>query len=298
MQNNEQSLSVLCADIRSSAPFPGEIDKAEALYTFGRYENRIRRSVESQGGQLVNRSGGKVMAFFSDGVAALKSAIEMKHRVAELPPNTTLPLTVRVGLCTGHQSKEERYFPREGSNPAASLAEIAEPEHILLSIPKRVTLLPGMPPASDSVPDLALNCGKRRLGVFRVGWQENDQAALQMALSQLGNWFGQLRLRYNGKEIVLDNKKAVLRIGRQMDCDFRLQDPRTSRLHGTIERRHDRFVFVDRSSNGTFVTFENQNEFFVHRNELVLFGKGQLSLGASSSALGVELIKFQTSDHP
>jgi hypothetical protein len=69
-------------------------------------------------------------------------------------------------------------------------------------------------------------------------------------------------------------------------------------MHGTIERRLDRFVFVDQSTNGTFVTLEDQIEFFVHRKELVLFGHGQLSLGTPSSASGAELVQFQTTGFP
>jgi adenylate cyclase len=312
MQNNDQSLSVLCTDIRGAAiarppgflglpGLPELPDESEARYAIGRCESRIRRSVETYGGRLVNRNGGNLMAFFSDNTDALQSAIEMKRRIADLPPYSGLPLTIHVGVCAGHQAKEMPYFPEDGSNAAATLAAVADPEHILLSIPKRVTSLPGLPPHSDSVPDLAIKCGNRRLGVFRVGWQEHRPAVPRAPIvpaAASGNAFDRLVLRHDGREIVLDGNRTTLTIGRHPDCALKLQNIRSSRLHGTIERRLDRFVFIDRSSNGTFVTLEDQIEFFVHRKELMLFGHGQLSLGQPSSTEGAEVLQFQTGSFP
>lgn len=298
MEKNERPLSVLCADVTGRALLPQYINRPDALYAVERCEWRIKRTVERHGGCLVDRAGGKVMAYFNDGVDALQSAIELQHRVSDLPPYAGEHLAVQVGICAGHQSKEKPFFTGESTNPAANLSRIADPEHILLSVPKRVKLFPWSELDSDKVPDLALNCGNRQLGVLQVAWQETDPVMLKMALSQIGNEVDQLFLRHNDIEFVLDGKQPGLKIGRQENCEIKLLDTRTSRLHGTIEQRLDRFVFVDRSTNGTFVTLEDQIEFYVHHKELVLFGHGQLSLGAPSSSKGVEVIRFQTSNFP
>lgn len=295
VETREPSLSVLCAGIRGSSRLSRYLDKQEARYAVGRYENRIRRAVETHGGRLVERDGGQLMAFFADSSDALLSAIEMHNRVADLPPYAGLPLTVRVGVCTGHHAREARFFPSEGTNPAASLSEVANPEHILLSIPKRVKLSPWLPLVSDSVPDLSLSCGNRRLGVFQVPWDPDAPVALKTALAEMDKPVDRLRLSFNGAEIVLDDKQPALRIGRQPDCDIVLRDARCSRVHGTIERRPDHFVFVDCSSNGTFVTLEDKMEFFVHRKELLLFGHGKLSFGMPSAATGAQLLEFEAS---
>jgi hypothetical protein len=270
------------------------LDRQEAHYAVGRCENRIRRSVESHGGRLVDRAGSKVLAYFANNVAALQSAIEMQKRVSDLPHPAGLPLGVRVGVCTGHNAREQRYFPSEGSNPAVSLSVVTEPGHILLSIPKRMKVSPWLPMVAASMPDLTLSCGNRQLGVFQVPWQAQAPVALKIALTQLQSGVDQIRLRYRGLEVVHDGNLPTLKIGRQLDCQLKLRDTRSSRLHATIEHRQGRFVLVDRSANGTFVTLEDQIEFFVHHKELVLFGRGQLSLGAPSSAKDAELVQFDT----
>ncbi len=97
---------------------------------------------------------------------------------------------------------------------------------------------------------------------------------------------------------MFDSTQPVVRISRHSTCEIVLRSTNSSRVHGTIERRLDRFVFVDRSANGTFVMLEDQIEFFVHHKELLLFGHGQLSLGTPSTIKGAELVRFQTSSFP
>lgn len=294
MGSSEGALAVLCADVASSVRLAPVLDRSETLYTVQRCEKRIRRAVESHGGRLVDRSGNKLMAFFANDIEALQSAIEMQQRVAELPPHSGYPLGVRVGLCTGHQVREQSYFPGSGANPAASLSAVAMPGHILLSVPKRATLFPWLQLAANCVPDLVLNCGQRRLGVFQLDGQQPAPVALRLALAEPGGGAGRLCVRHKNVEMVLDETQPLTRIGRHPDCDLIIFDDRCSRDHGTIERRLDRFVFVDRSMNGTYISLEGKAEVHVHRRELALLGRGVLSLGAPASAGGVAQVQFDT----
>lgn len=294
MGSNEGALAVLCADVARSVRLAPALDCAEDLYTVQRCEKRIRRAVEGHGGRLVERSGSKLMAFFANDATALQSAIEMQQRIAELPPHSGYPLGVRVGLCTGHLVREQCYFPGAGANPAASLSSAAMPGHILLSVPKRATLFPWLQLAANSVPDLLLNCGQRRLGVFQLDAQQPAPVALRLALADPGEGAGRLSVRYKTVELVLDETQPLTRIGRHPDCDLVIRDARCSRDHGTIERRLDRFVFVDRSTNGTFITLDGKAEVHVHRRELQLLGRGLFCLGAPASASGVEPVHFES----
>ena len=295
LETSERSLSVLCADLTNRDQLSKHVDLPEAMHAIARCEKRIRRAVEGCGGYLIDVPSGKLMAFFPDSVDALQAAIDMQRRVADLPPCSGVPLTIRVGVCTGHQLKEERYFPSDGANPAISLSAVADPGHILLSIPKRVKRFPWLGLAANRVPDLSLNCGNRQLGVFQVAWQEREPLALRMALAQLWKKVDGLQVRYRDKEIILNELQPNLKIGRESDCDLSIHDKRCSRHHGTIERRADQFFYVDRSSNGTYVANDGQKEVFVHRKEIPLSGCGHLSLGVPSTAKDVELVQFQVS---
>lgn len=293
MGKDSGSLSVLCADITGVASLTRCVDTQEASHAARRCETRIRLSVESHGGRLLPRTGNRLLAYFSDNVDALQSAIDMQRRVSSLPPCAGVSLFVRVGLCTGHQLKEERYFPGDGPNPAVSLSADAAPGHILLSIPRRIKRFPWEQLAADRIANISLQCGKRGLGVFDVPWQERDPAPLRLALAQLADEDYELSIRYRGVSLWVNSNRPRLTIGRTSDCDLAIRDPRCSRVHGVIEKRLDRFVFVDRSSNGSFLTPEGRSEIHVHNCEIELAGRGHLSLGSPAADTGMELLQFQ-----
>src|SRR5262245_39439485 len=59
------------------------------------------------------------------------------------------------------------------------------------------------------------------------------------------------------KEITIPEKNAVLRIGRELDNDVVLVDPRNSRHHAEVRRQGDAIEIKDLgSANGTLI---NQN---------------------------------------
>ena len=294
MGDNNTSLSVLCADIGGVVSLSRMVDKPEALRALHHCQTRIRLALEHHGGRLVHCSGNRLMGSFTSHVDGLQAAIEMQRRVSRLPPCAGIPLTLQIGLCSGHQRREERYFPGDGSNPAVRLAAGTEPGCILVSIPRRLKHFPWARLAGDRVTNVSLSCGQRRLGVFHLPWQGRDPSPMRQALSQLIAEADGLRLRYGEQDMVMDGKCARLTIGRLADCDIALSDGRCSRVHGVIEKRLDRFVFVDRSRNGTFLSADGQAEIFVHRQEVELSGCGQLSLGSPAARAGVEVLQFQT----
>lgn len=65
-----------------------------------------------------------------------------------------------------------------------------------------------------------------------------------------------------------------------------------SRIHATIERRRDKWVLIDHSTNGTFVTFAGERELRLHREELILRGDGIISFGQSAGHGGAESLRF------
>ena len=71
-----------------------------------------------------------------------------------------------------------------------------------------------------------------------------------------------------------------------------IADQRASRLHARIERRRDKFALIDHSSNGTYVTFDGEQELVLHREELLLRGHGCVSFGHSHEVNPGETLSF------
>jgi pSer/pThr/pTyr-binding forkhead associated (FHA) protein len=85
----------------------------------------------------------------------------------------------------------------------------------------------------------------------------------------------------------------VLTLGRDAGSDIVVEDRGASRQHARIEKRHDAFVLVDHSSNGTFVAINDESEVQVRREELFLHGTGRIALGRSTADSEASIITFR-----
>ncbi|MEO8537698.1 MAG: FHA domain-containing protein [Betaproteobacteria bacterium] len=88
-----------------------------------------------------------------------------------------------------------------------------------------------------------------------------------------------LSVRHAGREVMLDDSRALLTLGRDAQNDLVIADRMASRTHAHIERRRDRYVLVDHSSNGTFLTIDGQPEIELRREEVTLRGTGRIAFG-------------------
>ncbi len=79
-----------------------------------------------------------------------------------------------------------------------------------------------------------------------------------------------LRLQFQDREIVLDERHPSVAIGRGEDCDIVVKGNLISRLHARIEINRHKFVLVDQSTNGTFVQSQEGEEAFVRRDSVQL----------------------------
>jgi len=88
-----------------------------------------------------------------------------------------------------------------------------------------------------------------------------------------------LRLSVQERELVLDEQRPHIAIGRADDNDIVIRGNLISRLHATIELSRNRFTLTDQSTNGTFVQISGEEEAFVRRDSLAIKGEGMIGLG-------------------
>src|SRR4029077_720556 len=94
-------------------------------------------------------------------------------------------------------------------------------------------------------------------------------------------------------EMILGPGSELLKLGRENSCDVVIADRKASREHARIERRRDKLVLVDVSSNGTFLTFRGEQEMPVRREEIVLHGHGSISFGHPYALDPAEVATFE-----
>jgi predicted component of type VI protein secretion system len=88
-----------------------------------------------------------------------------------------------------------------------------------------------------------------------------------------------LRLTVQERELVLDDQRPLINIGRADDNDIVIRGNLISRLHATIELSRGRFTLTDQSTNGTFVQIVGEEESFVRRDSMAIKGEGMIGLG-------------------
>ncbi|HLW11913.1 MAG TPA: FHA domain-containing protein, partial [Casimicrobiaceae bacterium] len=131
----------------------------------------------------------------------------------------------------------------------------------------------------------------RDMSVYELLWQESNDDVTTLS-TRVGVSPARLSIRHGSREVVLDEARATLSLGRDAQNDVVIADRMASRMHAHIERRRDRFVLVDHSSNGTFLTLEGEPEIPLRREEFVLRGRGRISFGHAHAAEPRETVDF------
>jgi adenylate cyclase len=299
MSGKERELSVLFADVSGSTRLYERLGDAEALHAVDRCIKRMERAVEAFRGRVVKTIGDEVMAVFDSAEDAFQSASEMQQRITDLPPVSGVNLAIRLGFHHGSVIEDKGDFFGDTVNTAARLAGLAKPGQALTS-GETVALLPELLQLSTRDLDQMSVKGKADgLHVFEVLWQEGEELTMKApsihaaGSKAAGSAVSRLCVRYNGVVTVLDEKRSSLALGRDATCDLVIRDRRASRNHGKIERRGDKFVLSDISTNGTFVAFNGEPELFVRREDIVLRGNGRISFAAASTSEGADIAEFE-----
>ncbi|WP_160329883.1 adenylate/guanylate cyclase domain-containing protein [Sterolibacterium denitrificans] len=311
----QRRLCVLYADVAGSKRLTERIGEAEAARAFERCFNRMERAVSSFNGRIVKHIGERLMAVFegAEGVEgtegaeeALRAACEMQSRVEKLPAVSGIKLALGIGLHHGPMVEGGNDSSGDTVKVAARLARLAKGGQVLTSASTVAAL-----PASLSQAALALGAATVSLHgedipVFAVLWQNiasgtpsSDMGeptappSSPPSLSAPSMTVPRLRLRHDGREIVLGPERPMLTMGRDAQCDLVIRSPHASRQHGRIELRHRLYVLSDRSTNGTHVTPAAEAGLHLQDAEFVLRGRGCLSFGPLAEAEAGDIVTYE-----
>jgi len=233
-----------------------------------------------------------VMAVFDSAEAGMDAASSMQQKVDDLPPVRGIKLSIRIGFHFGPAIEDAKDVFGDTVNTAARMAGLAKAGQIITT-GETVGILPALLQQSTREIDALSVKGKAEdVRVSEVIWQESDDLTMKSANVAPAPIAAVLTLRHGGDEMKLDASHGVFSLGRDAACEIIINDRRASRTHARIERRRDKFVLIDQSTNGTYVTFNGEVEFALKREEVILRSKGQISFG-HAFAEGGEVVEFR-----
>jgi adenylate cyclase len=290
-----QRIAVLFADVCDSTQLYERLGDAEALAAMSRCLEMAREVAVRGGGRLVKTMGDELMLAFATASQAAESAVAIQEKVSSLARVGGLRLDFRIGFHFGDTIERDGDVFGDSVNTAARLVELAKAGQILTTS-STIAALPetARPPMRD-VDTITVKGKQMDLDVVELLWQATADLTVISRRPLLG--VTEVELHHGASTIRLGAATHAITLGRDDYNDLVIKDQRASRLHARIERRRDKFALVDSSANGTYITFEGEDEFLLHHQECLLKGRGRISFGRPfDSSLG-EAVSFVCSDH-
>jgi adenylate cyclase len=280
--SESRQTTVLFADVTGSTKLYEAAGDALAAEAIGHCLEKLRLSAEATGGRVVKTMGDAVMVLFSSPDAAASAAARMQVAIESLPPLGHIKLGVRIGFYAGPVIQRDNDIYGDTVNVAYRLHEQAQKGQVLTS-DDTASLLPQLLRNSTRLLYSVPVKGKAEdVALCELVWRQSpDVTDLATSMSVLRIPLARLRLKYLGQDIARRRGSDSVMIGRDPACELVVADSKASRQHCTIERRQDRFLLRDHSTNGTFVTVVDELEVVLQREEFPLRKHGWIAFGQS-----------------
>lgn len=272
-------LCVLFGDVAGSTQLYERLGDREALRAIERCLNRLQRAAEAYAGRVIKTIGDELMLVFDDASNALLAACEMQQRIEQLPPLSGQKLAVRIGFHHGPAIEENGDVFGDTVNVAARVVALAKAGQILTTAATLASLPAWQRSGTREVDRFAIKGKSEDVVVHEVLWQNDAELTMKADNILPVTPVARLSLWHRHIERVIDDQRPMLTLGRDPASDIVIDDPRASRSHGRIERRREKFVLVDHSTNGTWVHFAGEDGFLLKREETLLRGEGRLAFG-------------------
>jgi hypothetical protein len=239
---------------------------------------------------VVKRIGGRLMLLASSADTAARSAVAMQVAAGGFPTEES-KLGLGVGFHYGPVIQRDADVFGDTVNLAARLVEQAARGQILLAADTAERVGSLYRRSIRRLYAVQLKGIGEELSLCEMVWRADEPATFYPFDAASEPTRAKLKLKYRGNKLVLRRITEVMTIGRDPGCGLVIDDEHASRHHCTIQRRHANFVLADKSTNGTFVTVEGEEEAVLHREEITLRKSGWISFGQPRSA-GGEALEF------
>lgn len=270
-------MTVLFADVSGSTRLYEQVGDVRALATIGECLALVRDAAAGHGGRLVKTIGDEAMVVFATADQAVTAAGEIQLRMSEYARERQVKLALRVGLHAGETIESQNDVYGDCVNVAARMVALAKGGQVILTAAAADALSQELRGKVREVDVLTVKGKEKDIVIMELVWQ--DTAELTTLTTRPKLRAARLELVHGTRAIGLGLATMAVAIGRDAQNDIVIGDRLASRMHARIERRRDKFVLVDQSSNGTFVTVEGEGEVHLRREELMLRGRGRISFG-------------------
>jgi hypothetical protein len=205
------------------------------------------------------------------------------------------PVSVRIGCHFGPVVLEKHDVFGATVNTANRMTSQAKSGQIVTTAATVELLSPDWRASVRQIDLAPLSVQGAEVMLYEAIWQTDDITSMLPSIHMgAGADRKALRLRLvlSDRELVLDEGRAQIAIGRADENDVIIRGNLISRIHARIELARSKFLLIDQSTNGTFVTSVNGEEAFVRRDSMTLKGTGMIGLGKVPEAESPQTIRY------
>jgi len=298
--SGETEVAVLFADVVGSTRLYELLGDNHARALILACIEVMREATERNRGTLIKTIGDEILAIFPTPDDAVNAASEMHQDIAARPDLLVQGqhVSIRIGCHYGPVVFEHKDIFGASVHTANRVTSQAKAGQVILSAEAMRRCSPEWGAVSRRVDVTALRGLAEEIELYEVVWQQEDATSMLPSIEVGGHRRRHARVRvdYLGREIVLDDVRKEITMGRAEENDVVQKGSLISRLHARIEALRDRFLLVDQSTNGTFVTNQEGKESFVRRDSIVLQGTGFIGLGRTPDPNAADVIRYRLED--
>lgn len=281
--------AVIFAELIGAGELLARIDDAQAHAAVGDAMARLEQVAISSGARVLKRIGGRLLMLAESADAAARTAVALQAAAGNLPDSS---LGLGVGFHFGPVIQDSVDVFGDTVNTAARLVEKAARGQILLGVETAEGVGSLYRRSIRRLYQVQLKGIAGEFSLCEMVWRADEPATFypfDAASPEPGR--AKLKLKYRGEKLVLRRITEALTIGRDPGCGLVVDGEHASRQHCTIQRRHTRFVLSDKSTNGTFVAVDGEEEIVLQRDEITLRKHGFISFGRPNGE-GGEAVEF------
>ena len=252
------------------------------------------RITEEYHGVLIKTIGDEIMCRYPNGDYAVKAACAIHQIIDNHVELRTASIAVRIGLHAGSIIHDKGDIFGDTVNVAARIAGFAKARQILTSntvIEQLNHRFKSMARAYDVAP---LKGKKSELHIWEILWDDTEDVtyiAPMAATRSVPN--SHLQLLYHQQVFLIPAAHTPFSLGRSPAASIYVNTQFVSRIHAFIEFNRGKYTLIDKSSNGTYVSFNDTGQsVFLHREAMPLTGDGTLSLGKPIDKDDEALVSF------
>lgn len=292
-----QKVTVLFADVSESTRLYNDLGDAKAKEILEGFMEMMSIVILKHRGRIIKTIGDEVMCIFDNADLAAAAAIGMQEKVILANCKQQHQVTLRIGFHHGRVIREAQDVFGDTVNIAARMVSQAKGNQVLTTEDTIKSMISTSPDDIRYVDKTRVKGKSEMMRLYEIVWGAPEEMTMLGTTASSDHindlvYTAQITLSYKNQQISMDERSPGLTIGRLASCDLSVSDKRVSRLHARIEFRRNKFVLIDQSTNGTYVTKLDSNPVIIRRDEIVLSGEGLLGLGRPPENSPVEPIRF------